>query len=447
MTERTTRRRTWWRTAAAALAVVALLAACGDDDDDDSSDAATTTGGTETTAAGSATTAGGTETTASGTATTAGGTETTAAAAPSGEPIKVGVILPLSGALAAAGRDYKLVIDNLSKEPGREAIDGRPWEIVARDSQSTAAGATSAARQLVDEDQVDVILGPLYTVEATSVLPLVTEKKIFEVTFTGCPDCGDGTKNPTIFSLEYDRPVQGPATADRLKAMGVTKYAIIQSDDATGQDYTNAVKAATDAAGIELVATEKFTPASLDLSVQAKNIKDSGVDTVYVSSAVPTDVINILKAFTEVDFQPNMLGNAALGSSQIIPAADAEWLKKFAAAGFSPNFLEPHVSPEATAFRDTFKEITGQSGKTIENVLNQSAVPQDAFDLMKAAIEGTHSTDGPTLAKWVQDNGFSGLRADYTFTATKHNGFAPEDVGWVQPGTFEDGFSTEAPLS
>jgi branched-chain amino acid transport system substrate-binding protein len=436
------RRRTWWRTAGAALAVVALLAACGDDDDD--SGAAATTAATTATTAASATTAGSTATTAAGATTTAASTATTAAPANT-EPIKVGVILPLSGALAAAGRDYGSVVQNITKEPGHDKIDGRTVEMVIRDSTSTAAGATSAARQLVDEDKVDVVLGPLYTLEATAALPIFNEKKLFEVAFTGCPDCGDGSKNPTTFSIEYDRPVQGPATADRLKALGVTQYAIIQSDDATGQDYTNAVKAATDAAGIKLVTTEKFTPNSLDLSVQAKNLKDSGVDTVYVSSAVPTDVINILKALTEVDFKPRMLGNAALGSNTILPAADPDWLKKFAAAGFSPNFLNPHVSAEAKAFKETFKTITGQTG-AIQNVLNQAAVPQDAFDIMKAAVEGTHSTDGPTLAKWLETNGFKGLRANYTFDAKKHNGFSSKDVGWVLPGSYDDGFSSEAPI-
>jgi branched-chain amino acid transport system substrate-binding protein len=446
MTERQrNHRRAWWRGLGLAVAVVTVLAACGDDDDTGTA-ATTAASSAATTAAAAATTAGGTATTAAAASTTAAGATTTVAKAPSGQPVKIGVILPLSGALAAAGRDYKLVIDNISKEPGHDAIDGRPVQIVPRDSQSTAAGATAAARQLLDEDKVDVIIGPLYTVEASAVLPLGTEKKIFEVAMTGCPDCGDGTKNPTAFSIEYDRPTQGQATADRLKAMGKTQYAIIESDDATGQDHTNAVKTATDAAGIKLVTTEKFTVGALDLSVQAKNLKDSGVDTVYLSSAVPSDIINILKAFTEVGFKPNLLGNAALGSNQILPAADADWVKKFAASGFSPNFLNPHISAQAQTFKQTFTTITGQSSP-LQSVLNQSAVPQDAFDIIKAAIEATHSTDGPTLAKWLETNGFKGLRANYTFDSKKHNGFSAKDVGWVLPGSFNDGFSTEAPAA
>ena len=73
-------------------------------------------------------------------------------------------------------------------------------------------------------------------------------------------------------------------------------------------------------------------------------------------------------------------------------------------------------------------------------------VIQDGFDIVKAAIEGSHSTDGPTMAQWLVTNGYNGIRANYTFTSTRHNGLTPETVGWEQPGTFDDGYSAGAPL-
>jgi hypothetical protein len=60
--------------------------------------------------------------------------------------------------------------------------------------------------------------------------------------------------------------------------------------------------------------------------------------------------------------------------------------------------------------------------------------------MFKTAVEATHSTDGPTLAKWIETNGHKGLRANYTFTPQRHNGFTANDVGWAQPGTLKDGF-------
>ncbi len=68
------------------------------------------------------------------------------------------------------------------------------------------------------------------------------------------------------------------------------------------------------------------------------------------------------------------------------------------------------------------------------------------MDIVKAAVQGTNSTDGRTMSKWLVAIGFDGIRAKYTFTDTRHNGLTPETVGWAQPGTFNDGYSAAAPL-
>jgi len=65
---------------------------------------------------------------------------------------------------------------------------------------------------------------------------------------------------------------------------------------------------------------------------------------------------------------------------------------------------------------------------------NPVAAAQDWFTIFKAAVEANHTTDGPTLAKWIETNGYKGgLRADYTFTPQRHNGFTADNVGWAQP--------------
>jgi branched-chain amino acid transport system substrate-binding protein len=382
------------------------------------------------------------------TATTAApsaGTTASSAAPANSTPIKIGVMLPLSGALAGTSADYSPMVPLLTKEAGNATIDGRPVQVILKDDSGTAAGAASTARELIDQEKVDVLLGPLYTALAQAVLPLTTAAKMFEIAFTGCPDCGDGTKNPYAFSIEYDRPTQGPATITRLKALGKTKMAMIQSDDVTGQDYATAVSTAASSGGASITTTVKFTPNATDLSAQATQLKNSGADVVYVASAVPADIINIVKAMNEISYHPALLGNSALGQAAVATAAGTAWAKTFQAAGYGTTDLLPNLSQKSIDFRNTFKQLTGQT--TVKNNLNQTMVIQDAFDMVKAAIQGTHSTDGPTLAQWLVTNGFNGIRANYTFTATRHNGLTPETVGWEQPGTFDDGYSAAAASS
>ncbi len=79
----------------------------------------------------------------------------------------------MSGPLASAGTVYGLVAKALgtSQMPGTDTIDGRKVEIVLRDNQSTATGAAAATRQLLDQDKVDALIGPLYTDQALAALP------------------------------------------------------------------------------------------------------------------------------------------------------------------------------------------------------------------------------------------------------------------------------------
>lgn len=383
----------------------------------------------------------------SGSTTPTGGTTPGGAAAPSaasGEPIKIGVSLPLSGPAASSSQDYAPIANNQAKL-GNATIDGRPVQVILRDDQGSPDGGASAVRQLLDQDKVDVILGTNITAAANTEIPLSTDAKKLQILWSGCPLCGDGTKAPYAFSLEYDRPVQGPAVIDRVKAMGKKKVAILQQDEPTGQDYTNAVTDAANASNgaVTISKVVKFPLTALDLTTQVSQIKADNPDVVYLAVTVPSVMLNVLKAMKEIGYTPPLLSTSALSIDPVTaPYQGDPWTKQWQAAGFSTNAMRPNLTPEVSQYRDLVKKVLDQDPMKFS--MNQVIVVQDGFDLVKAAIEGTHSTDGPTLASWIEKNGFKGLRADYTFTDTRHNGLLPKDVGWAAPSTFKDGVYDEA---
>jgi branched-chain amino acid transport system substrate-binding protein len=379
----------------------------------------------------------------SGSKTTASSATTKQTAAANSTPLKIGVELPLSGPLGTSSANYAPLVSKLTSEPGNAVIDGHPVQVIMVDDGGTATGAASAARQLIDQDKVDIFLGPLYTNLAEAVLPLTHASKMLDIAFTGCPSCGDGTKYPYVFSIEFNRPVQGPATVNRLKALGLNKMGMIQSNDVTGKNYADAIQTAASQGGVTVSPIVTFPPASLDITAQATQLKNSGVTAVYVASAVPADVINIVKAMKEISYQPYLLGNAALGASTVAQSInDPAWAKKFQSAGFGIGTLRPNLSAKAKQFQSQMHQTLGQNPIKID--LNGAAVIQDAFDMVKAAVQATHATDGPTLAQWLQTNGHDGIRAKYQFTATEHNGLGPQTVGWSVPGTNVDGYSDAA---
>jgi ABC-type branched-subunit amino acid transport system substrate-binding protein len=354
-------------------------------------------------------------------------------------PIKVGIILPLSGPLSAASADYQVVTKNLgSKIPNTSTIDGRPVQIIQRDDAGTASGTASAMRQLLDQDKVDFILGPLYTAEAEAALPLSNTSKTLQIVFTGCPTCGDASKYPYAFSLESDRPSQMPSTVAAMKKVGVQKVAILESDDPSGQAYTDAFNTEAKKDGVNVVKTVHFAPNSLDLGTQASQLKSSGADAVYMASAVPADVANAAKAMEEISFNPYVFGNVAASLPAVVTNAGPTWIKKWAASGYGTNVTRPDTAQKAIDFRDMMKKVEGVS--TLPSSVDTTITAYDAFMMAKTAIEATHSTDAKTLSDWLVQNGYAGGKATFKFTATQHNGMTADVQSLITPGTQEDGF-------
>src|SRR5215216_1269976 len=82
------------------------------------------------------------------------------AAAPSGEPIKVGAPYNLTGGYASidnpAANGSKLAIKQINEAGG---VLGRPLEIIVEDGRSDVPTITSVAKKLVEEDGADVMVG------------------------------------------------------------------------------------------------------------------------------------------------------------------------------------------------------------------------------------------------------------------------------------------------
>ncbi len=91
------------------------------------------------------------------------------------EPIKIGVLSPLSGALAGLGPAWedaaRLAAEEVNAAGG--VFDGRPLELVYRDSGTSAAVAVTAAQELLAEGVVGIV-GPGTSGESGEVLAQVT---------------------------------------------------------------------------------------------------------------------------------------------------------------------------------------------------------------------------------------------------------------------------------
>src|SRR5579884_1631904 len=98
------------------------------------------------------------------------------AAAPRG-PIKIGLIVPLTGVFAPNGRDMVNGLQLAFSQVGYR-VAGRQIQVLTEDDQGVPAQTLTKARKLVELDKVDLIVGPLTANSGYALRDYIDEQKI-----------------------------------------------------------------------------------------------------------------------------------------------------------------------------------------------------------------------------------------------------------------------------
>src|ERR1700748_3536481 len=103
----------------------------------------------------------------------AAGVLANSAAAQSGEPIKIGFAMALTGPLAAHGKQAllgaKIWEETINKKGG---LLGRPVKLIYYDDQSNPSTVPGIYTKLIDVDKVDLIIGGYATDMLATGMPL-----------------------------------------------------------------------------------------------------------------------------------------------------------------------------------------------------------------------------------------------------------------------------------
>lgn len=103
-----------------------------------------------------------------------------------GEPIKLGILTPLTGAGANDGprmiKAMQAVFEEVNKAGG---VNGRMITTVIEDDQTNPEAAVRAARKLIEVDKVPCILGTWASAVTAAVAPVCWESKTFLMTVSG----------------------------------------------------------------------------------------------------------------------------------------------------------------------------------------------------------------------------------------------------------------------
>ncbi len=100
------------------------------------------------------------------------------ASAQSGEPIKIGYSMALTGGLAPNGKSALLAQKIWEEDTNAKGgMLGRPVKLVYYDDKSSPAEVPPIYTKLLDIDKVDLIIGAYATAQLAPAMPIVIQKK------------------------------------------------------------------------------------------------------------------------------------------------------------------------------------------------------------------------------------------------------------------------------
>jgi branched-chain amino acid transport system substrate-binding protein len=233
---------------------------------------------------------------------------TTAAAAKpaSGPPIKVGVLNDITGIGAIEGALMRISVELAIQQANASGgINGRPLEAVYVDPKGDATQALQLATQLVQQDNVDVLTGGIFSPECLGVQGLAEQVGVVYVPLNGCASQDFTAKSCSKHSFRVypaGRQTSDPSVAYQVKAYG-GNWAIIYPDYALGQSNLATSKAALERNGgryaVEIPiplgepnVTPYVTRVPTDGSVQVLYVTATGSDLARVMSVIQQFGIN-----------------------------------------------------------------------------------------------------------------------------------------------------------
>jgi len=240
------------------------------------------------------------------------------AQAPSGEPIKIGLSMSLTGPLAANGKMALLGAKIWEEEVNAKGgLLGRPVKLINYDDQSNPSTVPGIYTKLLDVDRVDLVVSGYATNMVAPAMPVVMQKgKTFISLFA--LDVNAEFKYDKYFSMlptgQDTRPSFTTGFFEVAAAQNPkpTTVALTAEDAEFSRNACEGARENIKKFGLKTVYDKTFPPGTTDFSPIIRALQAANADLVVVCS-YPLSSVGIVLAANELGLKPKMLGGAMVG--------------------------------------------------------------------------------------------------------------------------------------
>jgi branched-chain amino acid transport system substrate-binding protein len=341
------------------------------------------------------------------------------------EPLKIGVLAPLSGITPTYGISHRdgtqLAFDEWNAKNG---VLGRKVVAVLEDSQCAPDSAAIAANKVIDKDGVKFILGEICSKASNAVADVAETRGVLMITPSSTAESitlnSQGQAKKFVYRTCFTNPFQGQVMAKFAANKGF-KTAFIMRDNTNNYSATlaDAFENTWLAMGNTIVGKASYSAQTTDFSGILNNLGDSKADVLWLPDYY--NVVNLVATQMNEKMIPTvMMGGDAWDSADLnLKATEGSYFANFYSAE------DPR--PVVVQWIKSYKAKYDQAPDSI------AAMSYDAANLLLTAIAQTGSADSAQVAKTLATFKYEAVTGPIQFDAF-HNPVKPAVVLSIQKG-------------
>src|SRR6476469_302126 len=350
------------------------------------------------------------------------------ASAQSGNPIKVGLSLALTGAGAAPSK-----VINTALEIWRDDVNakggllGRPVELVIYDDQSTPANVPGIYTKLISVDKADLLLGPYGTNFVAPAMPTIIQNKKLTISFTAI-GINDKFNYDKYFSMVSVGPEGVNAFSIGFFNMAAAQkpkpetVAILAADAEFAQAAAVGAREELKKHGFKLIYDKSYPPSTTDFTPVMRAVQAANADIVY-AGAYPPDSVGLVRAANEIGLTPKMFGGALIG--QLVTPIKVQLGPVQNGLVIHESFV-PSPKLNFPGLDDLMKRYQAKAAELKTKSIGYAFVPFGYTNgqILDQAVTATKSLDHEVLAKYVHSHSFKTVVGEISFG---------KDGEWAKP--------------
>ena len=340
------------------------------------------------------------------------------------DPIRIGAIVSATGPASTLGepqlKTLEYSVEKINKVGG---VLGRKVELVIYDDASEAAKANGFTKRLIENDNVDLIIGGTTTGATMSMVPLVEKANMPFISLAGAVVIVDPVKK-WVFKTPHTDRMAASRVFDDMKKRGLTNVALLSDTGGFGQSGRKESIEEAKKHGITLVADETYGPKDTDMTAQLTKIKGTpGVQAILVFGFGQGPAI-VMKNIAQLGIKLPVYQSHGVSSDEFKnlagPAAEGVRLPSPAVLVFDKI---PPSDPQRKVVTDYARDYKAY---TKADPSPFGGYAYDALLIATDAITRAKSTDKTKVRDAIEKTkGLVSVSGTYNMSPTDHMGLGP----------------------